>query len=159
VKFEQLDIANLCRTHGPALAGVPDGVDAIKLLWALTGNETRFGKWTVPKHENSYCYKGRYHDAVLDPDWGCLAHCSLGVGQVMAPSVVRYGFGIKECLLELEPGFLAMVAHLRFNVLPQHPASLSDIADAYNSGNFRDSIVPADYIHKLIENYAVPLPV
>jgi len=39
----------------------------------------------------------------------------------------------------------------------QKPTTLEQFADAYNSGNFRDNIVPEEYIKRFLRNYKKPL--
>jgi hypothetical protein len=82
-------IADLCRKHGPGLfapvkwQGTP--LDRVRLLWAIAGVESSFGLNCTPRHEQGYCYSGKYFDRQRSHDWGCLAHCSFGPWQVMYP--------------------------------------------------------------------------
>ena len=54
-----------------------------KLLWGIAGVESSFGLYSHPRHEQGYCYNGRYYDPQATAEWGCLAHCSYGPWQVM----------------------------------------------------------------------------
>lgn len=80
-------IAQLCRERAADLftptnwQGTP--IDKVRLLWGISGVESSFGLNSTPRHENGYCYGGRYFDAPASAKWGCLAHCSYGPWQVM----------------------------------------------------------------------------
>jgi hypothetical protein len=80
-------IAALCRKHAPDLftpanwQGTP--LDKVRLLWGIAGVESSFGLNCNPRHEQGYCYGGRYLDTERTREWGCLAHCSYGPWQVM----------------------------------------------------------------------------
>jgi len=153
-------IIELCKRYGPHLSP-PEGVDGTKLLWALSGNESNFGRICPPRHENSYHYGSRLYRRSkllrdLTKEWGCLAHCSFGPWQVMLINVVR--FSPLEMLDDPEKAIQAAVSHLNNAIFrPQKPKTLAQIADSYNSGNFRDKLVPADYIARLKRNYKKPL--
>ncbi|MCI0624843.1 MAG: hypothetical protein L0387_24925 [Acidobacteria bacterium] len=150
-------ISNLCRQYGPILKA-PEGMDGARLLWAISGNEGSFGDWFPPRHERSYCYiptPGRYYDKELTRRWGCLAHMSYSPWQIMAPNAK--GFSPLELshpavAIEAVVGFLNRMFERK---IP--PATLEEIADAYNSGNHLDQNVPHEYIARLKRNYEVPL--
>ena len=80
------DLAKLIRDNAHLL-NAPAGIDPVRLLWALAGNESGFGSNAVPRHEDSYCANkgGIYASAIvrLTRMWGCWAHCSYGPWQVM----------------------------------------------------------------------------
>jgi hypothetical protein len=160
MKVERKDIARLCRDYGLMLKGLPEGIDGPQLLWSISGNESAFGRMNTPRHEPGYCYisGGRYSRnprvVELTKGYGCLAHCSLGPWQLMASNAV--GFTPLELLMEPEKAIIATIGHLNRAVLPQSK-NLRDIADAYNSGNCRDHIVPERYIADLQEHYNVPM--
>jgi hypothetical protein len=156
VKVDTQIIATLCRQYGPAL-NVPIGINGVCLLWALAGNESSFGASCAPRHELGYCYGHKYFDASYTHEWGCLAHCSFSPWQIMATNAK--GFTPLELLDDPEKAIQATVGFLNRQILgAEKAATLSEIADAYNSGNWRDAIVPQEYIDRLIKNCGVAMP-
>lgn len=152
-------IVLLCARFGAALK-VPSGISGIQLFWALSGNESSFGADCAPRHEAAYCRGGKYFDIESTSRWGCLAHCSYGPWQVMYPNVSRSGV-IDPIGLMRQPELLANAAvqFINENILAREKATtVEQIADAYNSGDWRDQRVPAKYIADLVSNYEVPMP-
>ena len=152
-------IVALCRRFGPAVK-TPEGISGEQLLWALSGNESTFGINCAPRHEAGYCHGGKYFDPSLTSIWGCLAHCSYGAWQVMYPNISSGG-GIDPIAAIRQPeiGANAAVQFINRNILGREKATtLQQIADAYNSGDWRDRNVPGRYIADLVKNYAVPIP-
>jgi hypothetical protein len=80
-------IAALCRKHAPDIFAPVDWqgtpLDKVRLLWGIAGVESSFGLNCNPRHEQGYCFGGRYLDTDRTREWGCLAHCSYGPWQVM----------------------------------------------------------------------------
>lgn len=88
--IDSKELAGLCRKYAPQLAGTLVGkdlqgrlLDPARVLWALCGNESDFGANFSPRHEDSYCHGHVHFDAPATKLWGCWAHCSYGVTQVM----------------------------------------------------------------------------
>lgn len=156
MKVDTATLVALCLKYGPELH-VPAGVAGPQLLWALSGNESSFGAHCPPKHEDGYCYGHKYYDAGYSQSWGCLAHCSFSPWQIMATNARQYT--PLELMQDPEKALITVVSHINRKILAaQKAATLSEIADAYNSGNWRDAIVPQDYIDKLHRNYLVAMP-
>jgi hypothetical protein len=133
-------IAALCRKHALGLftpanwQGTP--LDKVRLLWAIAGVESSFGFNCNPRHEQGYCFGGRYLDPARTREWGCLAHCSYGPWQVMFP---HFPLGVSPLSLlwnqdgrvAAETCLLGAIAVL--NVAIGHGAkNLGDIVVAYN---------------------------
>lgn len=156
MKVDREILGMFCRKLGPFLKA-PEGLDATQLLWAIAGNESSFGGNISPRHEPGYCYKGHYFSADATKQYGCLAHCSFGPWQIMAPNAM--GFSPVELVSDLETCGMATVAFLNREILGRQGAqTLDEIGDAYNSGNFRDHNIPELYLVSLKANYAIPLP-
>ncbi len=161
VQFTQDEVAAACRRVGVSLAlPAGSGLDGAKVLWALSGVETGFGLNCMPRHEKGYC-TGKYslHPTIvtLTKRWGHAAHSSFGVWQVMlgnlGPNASPESFDTAVGCAEIA------VTHINANILRGCTAiTLAQIADAYNSGNFRDAIVPEVYIAAVARNYLVPMP-
>lgn len=133
-------IAALCRKHGPDLftpmawQGTP--LDKVLLLWGLSGVESSFGLNCNPRHEQGYCFGGRYLDSERTKEWGCLAHCSFGPWQVMYP---HFPLEVSPLSLMWEddgrvPAEVCLLGSIRLlNVAIAHGAkNLGDIVIAYN---------------------------
>jgi hypothetical protein len=152
-------IAGLCTRFGAALK-VPEGIAGEQLLWALAGNESRFGVECSPRHERGYCHGGKYFDPELTSLWGCLAHCSYGPWQVLYPNISRGG-NVNPLDAARRPEITASAAVRFLNEIifgREKAATIQQVADAYNSGDWRDQIVPGGYIDGLVKNYAMAMP-
>lgn len=154
-------IAGLCRVRARDLLRTGSGdlgsVDPVKLLWGIAGVESTFGLNSYPRHENGYCFNGRYFDPKATAEWGCLAHCSYGPWQVMfdhfPPTISPIG------LLVQGDGSAAADASLQaaIGVLNQAIArgarNLTDVVIAYNG----PGDVP-EYARRLFGAMERPLP-
>lgn len=161
-QFTKLEIANACRTWGRSLWLKDVNIDGAQLLWALSGNESSFGADCTPRHENGYCPEanGRYSSApivqVLTARFGHAAHCSYGPWQIM---LINCGKDADPALFDrCEYAAMKTVAHINTAILDRGAKTLEQIADAYNSGSFKDGNVPTEYIKRLVANYQVPMP-
>lgn len=157
--YTQQQLADECRNSGPRLQ-VPEGIDGTRLLWALAGRESSFGADCRPRHEDAYCL-GRYSAALREETrlYGHAAHCSFGPWQLMyANTPRRSGPGFMFSTLDVCAA--ATVEFLNREILGRQKAqTVEQVADAYNSGNFRDSNVPTAYISDVLHYYRnVPLP-
>lgn len=155
--FDKSEIAAMCRTYG-GLLHVPAGLDGARLMWAISGNESSFGKNCTPRHEPGYC-TGRYSKNAqmieLTRMFGCDAHKSYGPWQVMFVNCLGYK---PEEFRQLDACAHAFLGYFNRTVDHQKPQTIEQIGDMFNSGNFKDKIVPAKYIADLKAHYAIPLP-
>lgn len=157
--FTREQIAKACRDYGRSLLNLPPDVDGPQLMWALAGNESSFGANCTPRFEKSY-FSGRYSKEPPMPHlislFGEAAACSYGPWQVMLCNC--YGYKPEE-FSDLEKCAEAFIAFLNRQLERQKPVTLKEVFDMYNSGNWRDSIVPTDYIAKGVKNYQAEMPV
>jgi hypothetical protein len=132
-------------------------VDPVKLLWAIAGVESMSGDYSNPRHEQGYCYGGRYFDPLVTSDIGCLAHCSYGPWQVMYANFPK--LTDPRSLIPFDDGRLAAGLSIRaaIGVLNRAVArgakSLADLVIAYNG--------PRDVEHyetKLLAAFDRPMP-
>jgi hypothetical protein len=159
VQVARSTVAALCTRFGAALK-VPAGIAGAQLLWALAGNESSFGVRCGPRHEGAYCRGGKYFDPALTSLWGCLAHCSYGPWQVMYPNISRGG-NVDPLDAARRPEITANAAVRFLNEIifgREKAATIKQVADAYNSGDWRDDNKPEGYIAELVKNYAVAMP-
>lgn len=163
LNYPRQTVAGACVLHAKELELPATGELAERqpgqILWAFAGGESSFGDNCAPRHEKAYCRGGRYYDATLTKKWGCLAHCSYGPWQVL---FVNYGIGYEppnliQGALALELCILMAIRRLNI-AIHQGATELRQLADAYNSGNFHDDIVPEEYITSVLENYKIAMP-
>jgi hypothetical protein len=154
VKVAPEIVAALCRKHAPDLLtpttwhGTP--LDKVRLLWGIAGVESTFGFNCNPKHEDGYCYGGKYFDRDRSHSWGCLAHCSYGPWQAM---FADFPLGVSPLSLmwqtdgrvAAETGLLGGIRVLN-HAISHGAAGLGDIIIHYNG--------PAD-----VDEYATKLSV
>ena len=170
--FTQEQIAAICQQLGSLVAPLPPSVDGAQLLWAMSGNESSFGRDCVPRHEPAYDQGGVYGDGpVMQPllaeyspvDVGeevmqSLAACSYGPWQLMfcnAPAnATPAGFDDLNLAARWSISFLNSLLR-RFQ-----PQTLAEIGECWNGGHLMTipSAQVGAYVHKLIGNYAVPMP-
>jgi hypothetical protein len=122
--------------------------DGKALLGALAENESAFDRGDAPRFEPSYYYGSRKYeqskelrDAIARQ--GALAACSWGPFQIMAMNALRLGYPLEEPLYGLwhvDVSLPYVVKLVQEILTKQKPPSPDDFADAYNSGNWRDSI-------------------
>lgn len=130
-----------------------------RLLWAIATIESSAGKLNVPKHESAYAPGGHYYKRspevrALWNRWGDWAACSYSSFQILFIVATELGFeGSPIDLWYDEEACPVVVTFLNERIIKRSPSNLEDIADAYNSGTFRDQHVPLDYIEKFLKAY------
>lgn len=136
-------------------------VDPQVFLGAFSLNESSGGKNNRPKHESAYDVGGRYCKGTqlnLVNQYGEAAACSYSSFQLMF--ICFYEMGFSPTPLQAGNDEYALPAIIKFfnmRIFRERakgiPNFLGMAGDAYNSGNYKDRNVPADYIKKLIKNY------
>jgi len=134
-----------------------------RLLWAIAFIESAGGALNVPKHEPAYAPGGFYYKRKTEGGarvrtlwnrWGDWAACSYSSFQILFVVAVELGFlGSPIDLWHDEEAIVWVVNLLNERIIEKKPESLEQIADAYNSGSFRDRHVPHEYIAKFIRAY------
>lgn len=138
-------------------------IDPVVLLCAISLNESSGGKWNVPKHENAYAPGGVYYKKSVQVRelygrYGALAACSWSSWQILYVTAVELGF--KGSPLDLWNDSTAIewvVKLLNARIIRTGKETLAQIADAFNSGNYLDGLVPREYIDKLKRHYNLVL--
>jgi len=129
-------------------------VDPEILLKAIACVESNYGKNTKPLFEKSY-YKGGYYykksKQVRDlvKRFGRAAAKSYSSWQILF--VVAWELGFRGTPEELDNDEIAIIYVIKFlnnRVLKYNPKSIDDIFDGYNSGTYKDDVVPHGYINK-----------
>lgn len=137
---------------------VPPGVDAGRLLKAIAKKESSYGRNRTPRFEPAYYTGGRYctpDQAAQIALYGKEAAKSFGAWQILFPVARELGYrGTPQGLNEDVEGIRWVVHYINSRAIARdRAASVSQIADAYNSGNARDKIIPVDYIAKVTQYY------
>jgi len=154
-------IAGLCRVRSRDLLRPRPGdlanVDPVKLLWGIAGVESQFGELSNPRHENGYCFAGRYFDAKATAAWGCLAHCSYGPWQVMfnhfPQTISPIGLLVQADGSAAADASLQAAIGVLNQAIARGAANLTDLVVAYNG--------PGDvefYAKKLFACFDRPMP-
>ena len=151
-------VIELWAKHLHVEPGAP--INPAAILRAIAAVETSSGaRSQASRHEAAYCYGGRYHNAQLaelSRTWGCAAHESWGPWQIMYVTAVEAGYrgdpvGLRDPEASIGPVLTVLNRRVMDKLADETPA---DIFDCWNSGNPRDSIVPADYIAKAAAAYS-----
>lgn len=152
-------LRKICLNMGPALVGLSHegkAVNGAALLMAITGLESSFGQRRLfVKMEPGYAPGGHYYKKSQEVrglwyTYGCLAASSYGSFQIMFVTARELGFTGHPIDLQKDENcaYWASVLIRRRIMGSQGASTLTQVLDAYNSGNSRDRIVPADYIAK-----------
>ena len=161
MNFTSAQIAAECGVSGLLLAPLPASITGPQLLWAISGNESRFGKNCSPRHEPAFDVGGVYSDGpVMKPllaKYGSAAACSYGPWQIMfcnAPNTYT-----PQSFDNLTQCAQATVQLLNKFLRRWQPLSLATIGECWNAG--RPVAIPTAgvgrYIVELAANYAQPM--
>ncbi len=153
-------LAELIRERSHQL-NCPDGIDAIKMLWGLAGNESDFGANAAPRHNDDYCAmkSGIYSRSIvgLTSLWGCWAHCGYGPCQIMFENTT----GITPMVLNGDPSVALQetILYLNGHIFRRLGAkSFEEIAFAYHTGSLSSNgISDNPYVQAFMKNYLEPM--
>jgi hypothetical protein len=118
--------------------------------------ETSYGENNFPKHEAAYDWHGKYFDFTNWKLHGSLAACSYGPWQIMFGVAVELGFNFHiqpYSLTEPINSIHWVIEYICRRALHKGADNIERIFDAYNTGNFRDGIIPIHYIEKGVNAY------
>lgn len=133
----------------------PSAIDPLALVGAFAEVESAFGEFALPRHEPAYDRGGKYFSRDLWRQWGSWAACSYGSWQIMYPVAVELGFsGSPMDLWDDLVGVHWMVEYVKQRAFNRGATALSEIADCYNTGSFRDAMFPNVYVNKFHLAYA-----
>lgn len=172
-KFTRAEVARCCLKYGPFLkldgikGPVGEVLDPVLFMWAFALNESIHEGPDIlscpPRFEKAYWEGGRYADPnnyrcryqiELNVRFGKDGAKSYGNWQVM---LCNTGYKPEE-FIRCEAGAEAFLGHMNRAIAAQKPPTLRDVADMYNSGNWRDKFDVPAYTQRLMANYAVPMP-
>lgn len=127
------------------------GIDHVKLLLAIAGKETSFGADNRSRYERAYDDDGLYgrqskYLQSLLKKYGSIAACSYGPWQIMYPTAFEHGFAGHPLELWTARDSVKYVISYLNNVSRNGATTIEEYADAWNSGSFKDSNRPLDYM-------------
>ncbi len=135
---------------------MPPEIHGPRLLWALSGCESSFGLYCEPRHEEAYCtgiYSHSPQVMKLTELYGHGAHCSYGPWQIML--VNCNSDAAPHDLMDISRAAMDTAVFINRRILKGEKATtVEQIADAYNSGDWRDRHVPEKYIADCLDYYA-----
>lgn len=147
-------ISDICAEYGPTLEKEAPWLDGECLLKAIAMNESAYGAYNVPKFEKAYSLGGVYGNRALWAKHGDWAACSYSSWQIMYPTAIELGFtGSPIDLRQDRTAIYYVVELILRRCIRKGATEIRQVFDMYNSGSFRDSIVPQTYIDKGILNY------
>lgn len=150
------NLTELCKSYGPTLEKVAPWLDGECLLKAIAMNESSLGAYNLPRFEKaySYNYNGLYANRDLWKRYGDWAAMSYSSWQIMYPTAVELGFtGSPIDLWHDATAINYVVELIKRRIIAKGATEIKQVFDAYNSGSFKDLIVPKDYIEKGCKNY------
>lgn len=132
------------------------GEDPARILAAIAHNESYYGKYNQPRVEPGYSPGGYYfrraaHVRDEFDQWGAMAAASHGSFQILHIVAWELGYRGRPAALQddaLGIGFAIRLINRR--IVVRGAQTLVEIADAYNSGCFKDANVPHRYIQKFL---------
>lgn len=156
------DVLALCKLYGP-LIDAPPAVDGRKLMWAIAGCESSFGKNTTPRYEESYDLNGpncRKEQLGLvlswprDGDGRSLAAFSYGIWQILPCNAP--GYTLAELRDDPQKQAESFVARMNQVAIAKfHCQTLDEFAQFWNAGHWSANPTAGveRYVEDAVSNY------
>ena len=149
-------LRKLCMIHGQGLTKKAPWLDGVAVLAALAEVESKFGSNAVPRHEKSFHPGGEWNVQALHDEFGCWACCAYSSWQIQFSVARELGFpGRPEDLQKDDTAVLWVLEYIEHRILRPGCKTLEQLADAYNSGSFKDAFVPTKYVADFVTAYPV----
>lgn len=160
-------VMDLCKRHGKLLEIDLDGT---ALLAAIAFVESSGGKNNYPNFEPYWAPEGKVFTiegklqrsrhplsnklvAKRFEEYGMASACSFSSWQILYHTAADLGYRRAPWLL-WEDAIAILWVIRRLNAIAGHGAeTIEHFADAWNSGTFRDRIIPKEYIEKVTDVY------
>lgn len=161
MSFTQSQVAAACIEFGPQVDPLPPSVDGVKLLWALSGNESSFGLNVTPRHEPAFDVGGPYANSgnmpALLEEYGHAAACSYGPWQVLLTNAATFAPSDFD---DISTACQASVSFLNSLLRRFKPSSLVQIGQCWNAGHTltNPGFAVVAYTDELQKNYQIPMP-
>jgi hypothetical protein len=155
-------IASFCAQWAPSLqVALPSWIDAGRLLWAFTGNESSFGQDCNPRYDARYDTGGilarSLVQAALLQKFGSDAARSYGPLQIMLCNCPKDT--TPEEISQLDIAFMCSVSFMKKQMQRFTPTEIYGCAVIWNVGYLREGQLPTQvmrYVNDLITNYQNP---
>jgi len=151
-------IKQLIEKWAPSLH-VPTGLDSGCILWALYYCEKYDPHNRVPRFEKAYAPGGYYYKKSEDvrkeyEKWGNWAACSFSNFQILFNTARELGYDGPPLALDRdEVAMPFIVLYLNIRIFKKGATTPEEVADAYNSGTFKDANKPEKYMAKFRARY------
>ncbi len=139
---------------------IKETVDTEALLWAVYECEKYTRQYRTPRFEPAYAPGGLYFrsSSMVRQEyarWGSSAACSYSNFQIMFIVARELGYDAPPLALDKDSVALPyVVRYINVRILATPGVeTVENIADAYNSGTYRDANVPERYINKFVRKY------
>lgn len=160
----ETQLINVCMYNGETIKGLTHNGQKVhggRLLLAIAGCESTFGRDRLHvRMEPGYAPDGHYYKSskTVRDRWrtyGVLAASSYGSFQLMYIVAEELGFLGHPIDLQKDEicAYWATQLITRRFIARHGATQLSQVFDAYNSGNHKDHLFPAKYVKKAIELY------
>jgi len=142
------------------LLRVPEGMDPCAVLFAVYDCEKYTPSNKVPRFEAAYAPDGIYFKnselvRMEYAKWQAWAACSYSNFQILYIVAVELGYDGPPLALDRDSVAIPyVVRYLNERVFDRGATTIEQVADAYNSGSFKDTIKPEHYIAKFKRQYA-----
>lgn len=134
------------------------------VLYALSVVESSYGSNRHPRFEKSYAPLGNLYNGSQEQKdrfaiHGALACCSYSSFQIMHATACELGFDIAPWArspMDLQSDEVAVFYVIEFiknRIIAKGATKLEQIPDAYNTGNFKDSIFNPSYVKDFVTAY------
>jgi hypothetical protein len=146
-------------------------VDLVKAKRAIEQVETNGGENNCPRFERAYMPAGMSFtiqghivtgtgtafNAIVKErwdKWGLSSAASYGPAQLLYQTAADLGLMAHPAILWEQPSWHDYYVNLRLDrIIKKGAATIEQVADAWNSGSFSDSIIPAEYIARVKAAY------
>lgn len=149
-------LTEIIKSNAKTLEGYFPFVNGAAYLAATAKVESGYGKYNVPKYEKAYDLGGRYANVGYWQKYGSHYACSYSSFQIMYPVACELGFlGSPYDLANDETAILWVLELFKKRGIRQNLSSVDEMADFYNSGSARDTMIPTKYIADIKHHYAI----
>lgn len=147
-------IARLIKEFASQLQPMPSSLNPEALLWAVYNCEKYNASNVEPRFEPAYAPGGIYYDMTehVREAWekfGPDAACSYSNFQILYITAYELGYDGPPKSLDKDSFALPyVVLYINHRILEKGATTPEEVADAYNSGSFKDSSKPEGYMKR-----------
>lgn len=152
-------IRNLIKEHAPTIPHLPTTLNAEAILWAVYHCERYDTNNKIPRFEAAYAPGGYYYVRsqqvrVNYVRWGRDSACSYSNFQILYNTANELGYTGPPVALDSDSLALPYVCkYIHRRIIDKGATTPEQVADAYNSGSYQDSIKPEKYMKKFRRYY------